>query len=353
MRNDSLHTRAAVIIGNTLYCSNNNMNGLFSINLDDMKIDFLGFFPKERTDVDSLHRSALILGDWIVFAPEKGSNISLYNYKEKTFKSIVISESINSYNLYKAKDSIWFFPFELNKKILRLDINFSIYEIDYCGDYVSGELIRGIFADDKIISVVYGTDILLIYDLNDRKGTTYSTGFGKLNAICNGRNGFWILPVSKMEIYEIGHDYRFLRKIKYGMPSKETRYAENIIDYSAFLWIIIDSSYDFIIKYDCESENVDAIIIPNDIKFISSNRIKFSPIIQYDDTNYVLPITSNYLVTIKNEKYMFKRLNNINDIDAELNKKYIDIVLSKAIFEEDTDITFNEFLELIDKEDLN
>ena len=212
------------IIGNDIYFSLSNINGLFKMDKDAFSAEFLGYFPNEQKYMQTSSLYSVLnlcnivnLKDIIYFFSDKESTVATYNvansiFEEINFKQIEKVDDRSSlksrlyyatYNIFHREGCLFLtsvgFP-----SIARLDLNTNEFlRLDnWVEDYL--EKIGGkdlIFGKSTIVEdVIYlpsaNSNTVLEFNINTFNYAIHTVGEKHLmfSGICYDGENFWISP---------------------------------------------------------------------------------------------------------------------------------------------------------------
>ncbi len=185
------------LVGNVIYASNTNYNGLFRINMDTWKVEFVGNFPDERSYQKELHRKVIRIQDELYFIPNKGTCISTYNIHTSQFGKITIPgvEGLLEFaDAFVIENRLWMVPkflkqplyyIELQNKVVQEEQAWKKHMFQQEG-FADLEAV-GVL-DNKIVVVPWNINKMFIYDLNSgqMKEKVLPREFHLRNLTCDG-----------------------------------------------------------------------------------------------------------------------------------------------------------------------
>ena len=142
---------AAATFGNKLFFSDNSFNGLFKMDLENFEAEFIGEFPGEEVGKSIIHKSAFVYGDKVIFTPNQGNNVHIYDIKREELVSIPIYKANNARYAFSesviSKNILYIMPGNIIQPIITVNLDnyeFGIKTIDL------KSMIEGVKPDTQI-----------------------------------------------------------------------------------------------------------------------------------------------------------------------------------------------------------
>lgn len=138
-----LSTHCLINIGDEIYFSALNNNGLYKYNQKTRITSFVGYFPDETMDMRHIHGSGIMINNQLLFAPMNGNSIGIYNTNENRFDSIKIHpEDVGLASKYYfsvlCEDKVFFIPSRASH-IIVLDLqNMDVTFVSEWSKWISG-----------------------------------------------------------------------------------------------------------------------------------------------------------------------------------------------------------------------
>lgn len=88
-----------------IWFSEAKFNGCYKMNQETKKAEFLFHFPEEEKEAVRLHGNVEKVGDWLVFSPTTGKNITLYHLVTKEVKSFSLKDMKGNYQVEYRKNA--------------------------------------------------------------------------------------------------------------------------------------------------------------------------------------------------------------------------------------------------------
>lgn len=95
-----------LFLGEEIWFSAANRNGLFKYNYSSKELVCVGIFPNERSDADFLHSEIKRYGNKLVFIPFQAKNICVYDLEEDSFENIELPQMSRGQNYSKFYTAI-------------------------------------------------------------------------------------------------------------------------------------------------------------------------------------------------------------------------------------------------------
>ena len=214
MKNYDLSFFDGEIVDNKLYFSNNSFNGLFAFDFSKKSCEYIDVFEKEELWSYNLHMKCIKYNDFLVFIPEFGVNINLYNTKTGEQKIITIpNKQVNKsafFNAVLVDDKIWMFSKFYSQASMILDMNtFEIEEYDginqWCKEHVSTKetisFVRLVREDDFIWMAAYNTGTIIRFNVKNFEIKSFNIGCDGLFGIFQGDDGFWLSEAAGNKLF--------------------------------------------------------------------------------------------------------------------------------------------------------
>lgn len=200
-----LGCRGVVREDSTLWFSNNNFNGLFTMDLDTGCVEFVHQFEECPIENEFTHADVFKEEDELIFIPWAGKQIVVYNLVTKLEYNIVLPIEGNYYGkAYRINNVLWLFPGYSKDKA-------------FCFNIKEKTLVVNEEISEAIFNVVDGENVCLQY----HKYANYITIFYvRKNIICNINLNSLVYQFVKVDNSEIdiiggmydGEDYWFMAK---------------------------------------------------------------------------------------------------------------------------------------------
>ncbi len=198
---------AGVLIENDVFFSDTTINALMKLNIENGECKFLDCFPEEGLDTKLLHRDCFRFEDELVFCPDQGNHIHVFNLKDNSLSCYPIFKSKQSrYNFsrsLKDGDYLWIFPGNLVQPIILFDVKRK--------EYSSFDSIESIVGEDMIFSMsrtgaaveniakrennVYialkGTNQIIRFELETRKMDMIESRVSHIYSLYSDRDELW------------------------------------------------------------------------------------------------------------------------------------------------------------------
>lgn len=346
---------AGEIVGQTLYCSNSNMNGLFQIELESETISFVGYFKENPVNIQELHTSSFLYKEWICFVPKNARGVDIYNWKTGEFRCIHFNEKQGYYvNAICCENLAWFIPVDMSNPIFSLNLDeFSICiypspSICMKSKKNVGKLYRVAYLNREIYAAIFGTKYMFCFRVDTQEMRILDTGIDDLCVVNSGANGLWFL---KEHGNELCYWETKLNKKSFFQCHVDTMIRENeriasfILETENDIYMFPGRMTNSIMKFNKKEKNFEGkIICPNDLIWRNSNDNYFRGYTYYDGKYYIYPTNANYIFIIDKMKVRFIKLKQINMIDTGgVFRDYLYALICKNIVGEQQ-LSLNEFI---------
>lgn len=348
MKYASARFSAGQLIGNHIICSSADVNGIFDVNIESGDVTVLGFFEGVDESQEIIHRDSCVLDDGnIAFFPENEKCISLYNVESGVSHTIDIGLEENAgYNAYKVDEEIILIPLSAANPIIHWNYKNGDCVMSVNPNSVSElkdkRLLRGTKYQNKILSVVYDTDIICCYDYEKSTIELINTGIGKLYNIFTNGDKIWIMPIEEHVFYLYNLEDRTYHDFRYDevtILDSDSKKFNSIIeaDNKIYLFPTCPGS---ILVYDLIESRYDAIALPSDME-------KEEYVFWFHNENqagrYMFFSSGiDYVILIDSDNVEFIKLNGIdNCVNRE---KYLSNLLKKGNLREGIKLSLECFL---------
>lgn len=304
MSPDTLSFMAYAIHDNRLWCSNLNFNGLYTIDLDDGKVDFIGRFIGYDEKKVGLHRLVKEYSNKLIFFPNYSTSIDIYDFSGQFSKCDISSWEINKRNrftcaagVYYWKDYFYVFPrFSGMNLIKYCPVQNKICEEielhlpnQLCNQNESQMVYNCVQVNNDIYLPIFGTNYIIKYDLESRDEQTIVL---PSNDKIAGRmdydgNTFWLNCYGKINRYDKNFKeqmsfYPYNQK-DYGIVTRFGYYKDLVFAIPAYLGAIQ------IINI---KENIVQEINVNG----SINKLQIGPISRWRHTDNIIFLDNKFLI---------------------------------------------------------
>lgn len=257
------------VINGEGFISNNQFNGLFSINVNNGKICWLDSFPNEKNNQNGLHKKIIYYKDSLFFIPECGSHIHIY--REGVFDAIYVRDEKNTNDalfagLIQRANLLYLFPYNLKRQralVFNMD-NQSVKVLEKfnetCFEYIHETY-------NHILNVV-------------DNGEKICFAFCDTNLI-----GEWDINRTTLEVSAIDKNIKLSSLYYSDKYGKEKKYAASVDEKNVYLIDGLNVERDYYIEsLEC------------------SQGWPINEIFDYEDMTIILPAKSNKVILIHEEK---------------------------------------------------
>lgn len=124
-----LHTTTGVTVDGSFWFSSHKFNGLFKLDLNSGKIEFVAFFPEEKISSESLHKKCFAYEQYLIFLPMLGDHIHIFDRVSHSFISPSYEVKVADKSFHriadavKIKNTIYVLPFNKNDDMLYIELD--------------------------------------------------------------------------------------------------------------------------------------------------------------------------------------------------------------------------------------
>lgn len=188
-------------------------NGLYKVDLESQKCNYIMRFPNEDVGGNRIYGSALYYDSEIYFIPMSGKYISIFNIDQNAIDQVSIPVPLNEFPFYKDnfkfseavyyKEYIYIFPFTY-PGILKLDV--ATNKITVLNNWVprEGYFFRGgMCRDESHVYLPSGINkIILEFNMETEQTVIHQIGMHNNGAMCIHKyeDCYWIVPRLKGSI---------------------------------------------------------------------------------------------------------------------------------------------------------
>lgn len=306
---DKLHRfYCGKVINDMLYFSNLEFNGLFKMDLSTGITEFVDFFDDEPLDAKRLHRKVLLSGKNIIFLPQWGNKIHIYNMSNKEQKSIIVPQETKGKAIADGavtNEGVLLFPMKCGQLFYRLDTTKGILYEDtlfnsWLAEYDSFEkqyqFSRIAVKKDQVWAAVYGSNIICCFDLLSKKVKTYETELKDIQGVYNAEDGLWVSCLEDTNIYHWRTDESIEIYLNNDILKDEEVYAQ-IIEFQDQVYVLPSHSKNI---FAIEGDSLKKVNFPRSIQFIKEEEYSFFGYDISDETLWILPYAANMALAISN-----------------------------------------------------
>ncbi|MBP3819023.1 MAG: hypothetical protein J6H31_12065 [Butyrivibrio sp.] len=172
---------AGAIVGKKIYFSDGFLNALIEGDIRTGECVYIGKFPGEENSIRHLHRNAVLHDECIVFGPDKGKYIHIYDINSGEIRGIKIFRSSNSEfvfsNSFIDGDDLWIFPGNIEQPILKVNLVSGEEEkydnlVTVIGDKRSRQscaVLNAIKYEKRIYAPIFGTSSMVVFEMDTGK----------------------------------------------------------------------------------------------------------------------------------------------------------------------------------------
>lgn len=171
---------AGVVYNNKIIFSENYLNGLFEMEIETGRTRYITNFPDEDRTKKLMHKRAFIYKEKIVFAPNQGDHVHIYNIETGEILAVQVLKNNNSryafLDMALVDNILYIIPGTAEQPIITLDMDdHSVRVITHKLDVIIGEHIPyeihfygAIYHEDKIW--ITGNNTSMVYAIDIRSG---------------------------------------------------------------------------------------------------------------------------------------------------------------------------------------
>jgi len=340
----ALRFRSGEIIGQTFYCSNANMNGLFQIDLETGNLSFIGYFRDNPVNSQRLHFGSLLYKNWIVFVPENARGIDLFNWKTGEFRCIYFTKGRRYHvNGILRENIAWFIPVDVSNSIFSLNLDtFSVCVYQSPVDCLQSRMMMGkkmyraVYLEGRIYAAIYKTRYVFCFHIDKKKMEILDTGVEDLCVVDESRDGLWLLMEHGKEICHWNPDAgakKFLQCPVRAPVRKDERLASFILETKNGIYLFPGRMTDAVMRFDrCREIFETAFSYPEDLMWRNPGSNYFWSSVSNNEKHYVYPFNADYMIVInhEDEKVEFVK---VKQVDIAERGKIINVYLT-SIMEE-------------------
>ena len=293
---------------NSLYFSDNGINGLFSIDMKSKKVTFLGQFEDEKPDSINLHRMCIKIDEKILFFPENAKCVHVYNLSSKSIDRIELNVEKTNWlaDACMSNDKIYLFPHKISDAVLTIDLSTnSVYEnITFNNNrnkiesYLSGKraFTKAIEKNGHVYLPLFSTSLILDYDSENGLITLVNTEIKDICTIYSYDNGF-LLYTNSNDIYYLDSKFSIISKINVPAISAGGLWFTHLLDVGSG-FIAIPQKANNLYFFDRENWRSEIIPYPDSFKFYQNVNVKFWGYAKLDSDLFLFPQGSDSLLMI-------------------------------------------------------
>lgn len=352
---NALEVRSGEIVGQTFYCSNANMNGLFRIDLESGNLSFVGYFHDNPVNVQRLHRGSLLYENWIVFVPENAKGIDLYNWKTGEFRCIDFPEEKRyQVNGILCGNIAWFIPVDASNSIFSLNLD-TLSVCDYqkpmkCmqSRQMRGKMYRTAYLEGRIYAAIYKTKYVFCFHIETKTMEILNTGLEDLCVVDEGEDGLWLLMEHGRKIccWKPNTGAKKFLKCPIKTPTREDeRLASFVLETKNSIYVFPGRMMADVMRFDrCREVFEIAFSYPEDLTWRNPNSNYFWSCVSNNGKHYVYPFNADYMIAVRNEKVEFIKVKQVDTVDkGKIFHTYLTSVMEKGIIIE-PQLSLKEYL---------
>ena len=324
--------------GQYVWFTARDFNGLFKMNANTYKVEFVGQFPDEDIEGHRLYTGIAECNGKLYFAPYNAQNIAIYDKEKSSFYSITLRNDIKDisnkfYNVLAFDKYIFIYGFKANT-IIRIDsqtdiVNYINFSDDYNSIYYT---FSSCIYNDKIYSVSPSNNSILCLNPSDMsyKNIQIEENIDANSNILGTTSLLFIITQGSV----MGFDVENKKFVKTNINRNEISYFHEskgcIYSFSAYKKCITimdkitqqkeEVSIHFLPKWCCEIDGELLIFgeSTDNICLLDTESLKVTDI-KYDFDNNQLPLlNSNNIIKINEKINCFARETSFLNLESLL-----------------------------------
>lgn len=172
---------AGAIVGEKIFFSDNFVNALVLGDIQTGQCKCIGHFTGEKNSTRHLHRNAVLFEEYIVFAPNRGEHVHIYNTNTGEIREIKVFRSSDSEYVFSNSildgNYLWIFPGNTEQPILKVNLlNGDEDCLDNLAAIMGNEktskscaALNCMKSENKIYAPIYGTSTMVVLDVTTEK----------------------------------------------------------------------------------------------------------------------------------------------------------------------------------------
>jgi hypothetical protein len=190
------------------YASDYNRNGLFKVELDTGKCEYIKVFENEPMNRHRIHCAVVWCDDKAYYIPSSGNGIDIFSAQDNMVEMIAVPiPEYKKYSFYNPQykfigavrrgDVLWLIP-STYPGIIRFDMKTKDMKI--IDDWLEDDeyMFRGGYAveNNQIIMANGKSNAVLVFDMEKEKGNIIHIGImnNGVMSICKTKEGIWFAP---------------------------------------------------------------------------------------------------------------------------------------------------------------
>lgn len=355
------------VINDEGFVSNNQFNGLFSINVNNGNIRWYGSFPKEKNNRTGLHKKIIYYNGSLVFIPECGSHIHIYRdgkFDAKCVRTEKNTENALFSGVIQRDNLLYLFPYNLKRQralIFNMD-DLSLKLLDefneICIGYINDSdihILNVVDNGEKVSFAFFDTNIIAEWDISKKTVDVFGLDEDiKISSLFHsskyGNNRKYAALTEKSNVYLI--DGKNVER-NYCIKSLECSMGwpiNDIFDYED-MTIVLPSKSDKVVLIQ-EERIIELNLDMHKLSFLSggSREWAFYKGWKYVNGNlWILPFRCDSVVVIKRNKEICYVKTDISELKEyeELSANYLKEALLDGVAMEGKDGSLKEYIETL------
>ena len=191
---------------NKIWFSDSFFNAFMNMDIETGECSLISPFPGEKLGKALIHKSAFYYGGKIIFTPDQGNNVHVYDLETGSIKSITISDDEHSRYSFSngvvINGKIWICPGNINYPIHVIDITTGVVDrisLDEVLTIVSNKpsedeehFYRWVLIGDELMAVVINSGIIIKCNVETMKVSYLNISVNDVDSIYNTGNAAWL-----------------------------------------------------------------------------------------------------------------------------------------------------------------
>ena len=344
------------MIDNIIYCSAENYNGLYALNVETGESNFISFFPDENIETDSLYRQSVVFDRKVFFIPDNARNIVIFDVDKKIMETIShpVDKSYLKSNALLIDRCIWLLPINANHPISVLDLENRTFQMyDSINKMLNSDnqnvVLRCIVRNKTIWGIIYNTDCFFSFNTESKEFKIFHIQNKSLLGLNSfKRDHFWVTNYLGDEIYIVDDNGRYSLFTKREIQNRRgelSRSSGIVIEWNDKLYSFPTRDYTEIYEISIKTKETKSLDLPKDVYWENENR--FFEFVDCEECFWGLPYGMRYGVKIDNRGVEFVYCKPFTgNIDDTPMKEYASHRKSR-LYHESNEMRLERFIEKI------
>lgn len=336
----------ACYVGDKLYASACNVNGLFSIDIKTYEIKYIMSFPQDPFLSFNLHSKIICIDNTLFCIPLNGAGISVINLQN--YSVTFVASKVKFVNAIIYKNSIYLIPYQLNNGIWKYLINENtlvktnlkvLTKEVFAHKNATTDWYGSLVINDFLYIVVNGTGKIIKINLMTGENQLIQFKGVSFANIAFVENWFYITDNQYPCIYKTMLEKTDLIKIV--IPEgKQSRAIYRVVEYNNSI-VCIPCFGDFIYQYDVCNNSFQVLHAIENNKFVDNNQTKYAGTVMAEGKLILLPKGDLRIIELDMEAVTVYK--SCMDSFPDINNKYNDGIIVR----ESRGLDLIDFMKLI------